>query len=277
LKLLGFLAGPKLAGGLGETVSLNLEPPRAMDNTIYVGLSRQIVLQRSLDVAANNLANVDTTGFKLEEVMASADPALPAWDMGVATPVTFTMADAVARDFSEGPLIQTGAPLDLAIEGKGFFQVSTANGPRYTRDGRLKLDPTGKLVTQAGDPVEGAGGDIVLDPTKGQVTIAPTGVISQAGQIVGQLQVVSFDDLSALTKEGTNLYSNDSNLTPTPVTGSLIRQGTVEGSNVQPIVQITRLIEIQRAYEAVTNMITATSQLSTAAIQQLGQAPAPTA
>jgi flagellar basal-body rod protein FlgF len=248
-----------------------------MDNTIFVGLSRQIVLQRALDVAANNLANVDTTGFKLEELMASADPALPAWNLGIQTPVTFAMSNGVARDFNEGPLVPTGAPLDLAIEGKGFFQISTANGPRYTRDGRFKLDPSGRIVSQTGDPVQGGGGDIVIDPLKGQVTISPTGVISQQGQIVGQLQVVSFDDLAALSKEGTNLYVNDSNLTPHPAASTLVRQGMLEGSNVQPIVQITRLIEIQRAYDAVTNMINATSQLSSTAIQQLGQASPTTA
>ena len=243
-----------------------------MDNAIYVGLSRQIVLQRSLDIAANNLANVDTTGFKLEELMMDADPALPAWDMGVQTPVTFVMSDGVARDFTEGPLSQTGGPLDVAIEGKGFFQVTTAAGPRYSRDGRFKLDPQGRLVTQDGDPVQGDGGDIVVDPVKGPVTIAPTGVISQAGQKVGALSVVTFDDLSGLTKDGASLYRNDSNLTPQPSANALVRQGMLEGSNVQPIVQITRLIEISRAYDAVTNMINSTSDLSKTAIQQLGSA-----
>jgi flagellar basal-body rod protein FlgF len=245
-----------------------------MDNTIYVGLSRQIILQRSLDIAANNLANVDTTGFKLEELMASADPAMPAWNTGISTPVTFAMSNGVARDFTEGPLTQTGGPLDVAIEGRGFFQVTTAGGPRYTRDGRFKLDPTGKLVTPDGNPVQGDGGDIVLDPTKGPVTITPTGVISQAGQRVGKLALVTFDDLSGLSKVGTSLYSNDSNLTPQPTTGAMVRQGMLEGSNVQPVVQITRLIEISRAYDAVTNMINSTAALSKTAIQQLGSATA---
>ena len=244
-----------------------------MDNTIYVGLSRQIILQRSLDIAANNLANVDTTGFKLEELMASADPAMPAWNTGIPTPVTFTMSNGVARDFTEGPLTQTGGPLDVAIEGRGFFQVSTANGPRYTRDGRFKLDPTGRLVTPDGDPIQGDGGDIVLDPTKGPVTITPTGVISQGGQKVGKLALVTFADLSGLSKAGTSLYSNDSNLTPQPAT-AMLRQGMLEGSNVQPVVQITRLIEINRAYDAVTNMINSTADLSKTAIQQLGSATA---
>ncbi len=104
----------------------------------------------------------------------------------------------------------------MAIDGKGFFQISTAAGPRYTRDGRFKLDPTGRLVTQDGDPVQGDSGDIVLDPKKGSVTIASNGDISQSGQIVGKLSVVTFDSLSALSKDGANLFRNDSNLTPSP-------------------------------------------------------------
>src|SRR5271155_2051637 len=120
-----------------------------MDNAIYVGLSRQMLLQRELDVAANNLANADTIGFKFEDMLASADKATPPTKGGVAsTPVTFVTGDGVARDYSQGPLTQTGSPLDVAINGKGFFTISTASGPRYTRDGRFSLDPTGKLVTQ---------------------------------------------------------------------------------------------------------------------------------
>ncbi|MFI4934948.1 MAG: flagellar basal-body rod protein FlgF [Caulobacterales bacterium] len=245
-----------------------------MDNAIYVGLSKQLVLQRELDIAANNLANVDTAGFKFEELMTTADPAAPASTTGIPTPVTFVADAGVARDFTQGPLSQTGSPLDLAIAGQGFFQISTANGPRYTRDGRFKLDPTGKLVTQDGDAVQGDGGDIVIDPKKGQVSISPTGVISQSGERVGKLPVVTFDDLSALSKEGNNQFSNASNLTAQPSTSAMVEQGMLEGSNVQPIVQITRLIEISRAYDAVTNMISAASDLSKTAIQQLGSTTA---
>ncbi|HUZ12681.1 MAG TPA: flagellar basal-body rod protein FlgF [Caulobacteraceae bacterium] len=242
-----------------------------MDNSIYVSLSRQITLQRELDITANNLANVDTTGFKFEELMTSADPAGPAASAGVSGPVIFVASDGVARDFTQGPLTQTGAPLDLAISGQGFFEISTSSGPRYTRDGRFKLDPTGRIVTQDGDPVQGDGGTIVIDPTKGAVSISATGIVSQAGQTVAKLALVSFADLSALSKDGSGLYSNVSNLTPTPAAGALVRQGMLEGSNVEPVVQITRLIEISRAYEAVTNLINATSALSKTAIQQLGQ------
>jgi flagellar basal-body rod protein FlgF len=243
-----------------------------MDNTIYVGLSRQMLLQRELDIAANNLANVDTAGFKLEEMMSSADPTTTAGAKVGATvvPLTFVTANGVARDYSQGPLTQTGAPLDVAIDGKGFFKITTAAGTRYTRDGRFTLDASGKLTTQAGDAVQGDGGDITLDPKKGPVSIGANGTISQAGSVVGKLAVVTFDSLAALSKDGGNLYRNDSNLTDVPATAATLKQGMLEGSNVQPITQITRLIEINRAYDAVSNMISSTGSLSNSAIQRLG-------
>lgn len=241
-----------------------------MDNAIYVGLSRQMLLQRELDIAANNLANVDTTGFKFEDMISNADPVSAQTPGRANSPVTFVAGAGVARDFTQGALTQTNAPLDVAIDGKGFFQISTASGPRYTRDGRFMLDSTGKLVTKDGDAVQGAGGDIVLDPKKGQVTVAGNGDISQAGQNVGQLQVVTFDRLSALSKDGNNLYRNDSNLTANPAPSAVLKQGMLEASNVQPITQITHLIEINRAYDAITNMMSSTSQLSTTAVQRLG-------
>ena len=243
-----------------------------MDNAIYVGLSRQITLQRALDIAANNLANTDTTGYKFEELMTGADPVMPAHSKVGSTPVTFVTANGVARDYTQGPLTQTGEPLDVAIDGKGFFQVSTADGTRYTRDGRFMLDPTGKLVTQDGDAVQGGGGDINLDPKKGPVSISATGVISQGGAVVGQMSVVNFDDLSVLSKDDNNLFEDTSNSTPQPATGALIKQGMLEGSNVQPITQITRLIEINRAYAAASDMITSTSDLSKSAVERLGSA-----
>ena len=241
-----------------------------MDNAIYVGLSRQILLQRELDIVANNLANVDTAGFKFESLMSTDDQVTTPTPGAAPTPVDFVAAAGVARDYTQGPLTQTGAPFDVAIDGKGFFTVSTAAGPRYTRDGRFKLDPTGRLVTQDGDPVQGDGGDIVLDPKKGAVAIADNGDISQAGQAVGKLSVVTFASLAALSKDGANQYRNDSNLTADPSPSASLKQGMLEGSNVQPVTQITRLIEINRAYDAIASMMASTGQLATTAVQRLG-------
>jgi flagellar basal-body rod protein FlgF len=240
-----------------------------MDNAIYVGLSRQIILERELDIAANNLANVDTVGFKFESMISNDDPVTMPTPGVTPTTVNFTADAGVARDFTQGSLTQTGAPLDVAIDGKGFFQINTAAGPRYTRDGRFRTDDSGKLVDQDGDPVDG-GGDIVLDPKKGAPTISQNGVVSQQGEIVGHISVVTFDSLSALSKDGANQYRNDSNLTATPATNPDIRQGFLEQSNVEPIRQITRLIEVNRAYDAVASMMSTTQDLSSNAVQRLG-------
>jgi flagellar basal-body rod protein FlgF len=242
-----------------------------MDNTQYVGLSRQLILQRELDVIANNVANVDTAGFKLESLMIQTDQErLPSG--GDAPPVVNFVLDAgVARDFGQGALKQTGAPLDIAIQGEGFFRISTPNGERYTRDGRFSMDSQGRLVTSTGQPVQGDGGDITIDPTKGPVKIAADGTVSQGASILGRISLVDFASLSGLSKDGDGLYRNDSNLQPTPSNSAQLQQGMVETSNVNAISQITRLIQVQRAYEAISQMVVQTGDLSKSAVDRLGR------
>jgi len=238
-----------------------------MDNAIYVGLSRQMILERELDITANNLSNVDTVGFKFESMINNDDPVTMPTLGQPPTAVNFVAGVGVARDFTQGSLTQTGAPFDLAIDGRGFFQINTADGPRYTRDGRFRMDASGALVDQDGDPVDG---NIVVDPKKGAVTISPNGVVSQSGQQVGKIAVYNFDSLAALSKDGNNQYRNDSNLTPTAAPNAQVRQGFLEQSNVEPIRQITRLIEINRAYDAVANMMSSAQDLSDSAVERLG-------
>src|SRR5262249_32849812 len=145
-----------------------------------------------------------------------------------------------------------------------------ANGERYTRDGAFTMDAQGQIVTAAGDPVLGEGGPINLDPLKGQPNISADGTISQQGQVVGKIGLVNFASLSALSKEGSGLYANNTNIQPQPVTAQ-IRQGMLEQSNVQPITQITRLIEVSRAYESISQMMDQTAQLSSSAVDRLGK------
>jgi flagellar basal-body rod protein FlgF len=247
-----------------------------MDNTMYVGLSKQILLQRELDIVANNLANVDTTGFKVEEMVDATDPASPAMSVGVTQPVQFAVANGVARDFTQGGLTQTNAPLDLAISGSGFFQVQTASGPRFTRDGRFATNAQSQLVTQNGDPVlDASGSPISINPQGSPPVIGRDGTITQTvagqtgAQVVGKVGVVTFPDLSALSKQGDGLYSLTTNQAPQPATGAVIQQGMLEGSNVQPIIQITDMIRINRAYEMVSQLLTSTADLSSTALQQI--------
>lgn len=243
-----------------------------MDNALYVGLSRQMTLRRELDIVANNIANANTTGFKVEELMVRTEPARPARTAGGSYPVKFVLDDGVARDFGQGALTQTGGDFDVAIEGQGFLKVSTAGGERYTRDGRLTMNPEGKLVTQNGQPVlDEGGGEILIDPLRGPVTIAKDGTMSQGAELIGKLGVVRPVDLASFRKDGDNLYRNTTNEAPQQVTAAVVHQGMLEASNVQSITQITKLIEVSRAYESVAKMMDQTSELSRSAVERMGK------
>ena len=243
-----------------------------MENAAYVALSRQMTLRRELDIVANNIANADTTGFKVEQLLVGAEVGQRARNHGVRPSASFVLDQGIGRDFGQGALSQTGRTLDFAIEGEGaFFTVQTAQGEAYTRDGAFTLDPEGRLTTEAGHPVLGDGGEIVLDPALGAVSVAEDGTITQDGQVVGALNVVRFDVLSVLQKGGDGLYRNTSNATPMAANDVQIRQGMLEGSNVNTILEITNLIEISRAYERASKMIENQHDLSKRAVERLGR------
>jgi len=243
-----------------------------MDNALFVGLSRQVVLRREMDIIANNIANADTSGFKVESLMARAEPKSPAFTLGGPKPVKFVVADGVARDYSQGSFNRTDAPLDMAIEGEGFFRVSGLDGERYTRDGRFRTDEGGRLVTNAGLPVlDDGGGEILIDPERGPVSIAADGTISQGSERVAKVGVVTFESLSVLEKTGDNLLRNSSNLDPQPAQEARVRQGMLEGSNVKPVLEITRMIEVSRAYESMARMMDSTGDLSRRAVERMGR------
>lgn len=242
-----------------------------MNTALYVGLSRQETLQRALDIVANNIANADTAGFKLEQLMVQAEDATP--PAPDAPSIAYVLDRGLVRDFSPGALEATGGAFDVAIDGDGFLQVQTAEGVRYTRDGRLAVNAKNQLVSRAGDPVLGDGGrPIILDPTRGDPSIAKDGAISQGAIPVGRLSAVRFVDLSRLSKTSNNLYAAPADMVSAPATDSQLRQGVVERSNVKPVVEITNLIEITRAYERVSKMMEQTGDLSSRAIERLGRA-----
>ena len=243
-----------------------------MDNALYVGLSRQMVLRREMDIVANNIANADTSGFKVESLMTKEQPASPAFTLQGPKPVKFVSANGVARDFGQGGLHRTDAPLDLGIEGQGFFKINTAEGERYTRDGRFRTDDLGRLTTQAGQTVmDEGGGEITLNLQKGQITIAQDGTVSQGDERVGKVGVYKFDTLSVLEKTGDNMLANTSNSQPAPAIDAKVRQGMLEESNVKPILEITRMIEVSRAYEQTTQMMQSEFELSRNSVARLGK------
>jgi flagellar basal-body rod protein FlgF len=243
-----------------------------MDNALFVGLSRQMILRREMEIIANNIANMDTTGFKMESMMQKTDPAEPAVTLGGPRPVKFVAPDGVARDFGQGALIKTGGELDMSIEGKGFFQIQTPQGPRFTRDGRFTTDPTGRLVTQAGHAVlDASGGEIAIDMEKGQVAVGADGTLTQGIEQVGKVGMFAFANPGALEKAGDNLFRNASNLTPNPATEARLRQGHLESSNVKPVLEITRMVEVSRAYEQTAKMMDSEAELARRTVERLGR------
>jgi flagellar basal-body rod protein FlgF len=243
-----------------------------MENASYVGLSRQIVLRREMDIIANNIANSDTAGFKTESLLQRVEPKAPAFTLQGPKPVKFVIADGVARDFAQGALRKTDGPFDLGLEGRGFFRVQTAEGERFTRDGRFRTDEIGRLTTQGGSPVlDEGGGEITVDPDLGAINVGVDGTITQGGERIGKVAVVDFEDLSVLEKRGDNLYQNTSNAVPQAAAEARVRQGMLEGSNVQPILEITRMIEVQRAYESMARMMDANADLSRRTVERMGR------
>jgi flagellar basal-body rod protein FlgF len=243
-----------------------------MDNALYVGLSRQMILRKEMDIIANNIANMDTTGFKVESMMQKTDPAAPAVTLGGPRPVKFVAPDGVARDFGQGALTKTGGELDMAIEGQGFFQVQTPQGVRFTRDGRFTTDPAGRLVTQAGNPVlDASGGEIVIDMEKGALQVGADGSLSQGQEQVGKVGMFAFANAGALEKSGDNLFRNASNLQATPAAEAKLRQGHLEGSNVKPVLEMTRMVEVSRAYESTAKLMDSEFDLSRRAVERLGR------
>ncbi|WP_339913704.1 flagellar basal-body rod protein FlgF [uncultured Brevundimonas sp.] len=243
-----------------------------MENATYIGLSRQMTLRRELDIVANNIANADTTGFKVEQLLVGEEIGARARNDNVRPGVSFVLDNGVGRNFGQGPLRQTSRPLDFAIEGEGtFFKLKDGSGEAYTRDGAFTLDPEGRLTTQGGVPVLGDGGEIMLNPALGEIAVAADGTISQNGRPAGKLSVVRFDALGAIEKSGDGLYRNASNAVAVDATDAQIRQGMLEGSNVNSILEITNLIEVSRAYESITRMIEQTTELSKRAVERLGR------
>jgi flagellar basal-body rod protein FlgF len=253
-----------------------------MENTLLVGLSRQMVLERQMDVVANNVANVNTNGYKADKSLFQEYLRTGAREdnfIGSDRAVSFVLDRGSYRDFTQGPAEQTKNPLDVAIDGGGFLVVQTAAGERYTRDGGLQINNQGQLVTANGDAVLGTNGPIVFQPTDHDIAIASDGNISvveginRTDSVRGKLRLVSFADAQQLLKEGSNLYSAG-NAAAQPDTASRVRQGFVEKSNVSSVAEMSRMIEVTRTYTQIANMLQQQSDLHKSAIDKLADVPA---
>ena len=245
-----------------------------IENAQLIGLSRQIALQRQMDVVANNIANLNTTGFKAEQILFE-DFLMP-----VARHNDFPRPDqtlhyvqdwATMHDLSAGAVLQTGNALDLALNGEGFFAVQTAGGERYTRAGAFQLDNTGTLVDLSGNPVLGEGGPIRFSGEETGIAIAADGTVSSSAGAKGKLRLVEFANPQALRREGANLFSGTG---ATPATTTGVMQGFVERSNVSGVSEMAEMIRVNRAYETVANLSRQQDDMRREAIQRLGDANA---
>ncbi len=242
-----------------------------MHNSLLVGLTAQMTLRRNMEIVSNNLANVSTSGFK-RETPAFEEHLVPVdAESAQLRKVSFVRDWGVIRDMTDGPLQQTGAPLDVSVEGEGFLVVRTPDGERFTRDGNLKLDASGKIVNSNGFPVLSDGGEITIPQGETSIRIGQDGTVSTTQGPAGKIRIVSLPNAS-LRKEGFNLYRSDEQ--PAPATGARLIQGAIERSNVQPVVEMTRMIEIMRAYQHSTETLNATDDIIRRAVQRLGDVKA---
>jgi flagellar basal-body rod protein FlgF len=241
-----------------------------MDNASLVSLSYQLAAFRSMDAIANNLANVSTPGFKREDIKFEEllQHVQPAEDQSAPQTLSFVRDAGVNRDLSDGRLENTGAPFDIAINGKGFFAVQTAAGERYTRNGHFTLNADGIIVTEQGDPLLGDGGPITVTADDGDVSVGPDGTVSGKQGQMAKIRIVDFANERAMTKNGASLYSTTQ--TAVPAANATLKQGMIESSNVQPVVEISRMIEMMRCYEAVSSLSKSTDDLKRQAIEKLG-------
>ena len=255
-----------------------------MDNSQLVGLSRQMVLKRHLDVVANNIANMNTTGFKADNMMFEehlASAARATHTNGKLTNVSFVHDRGIWRDFSQGAVQATGNPLDIALVGEGFLTVQTPDGERYTRSGSLQIAANGQLVNNDGFAVLGENGPITFQQTDRNVAISKDGriTVTEGSNTItegfrGKLRVVRFAQPQTLQKDGLCNFVAPAGTIAQPVTNVNIQQAVLEKSNINAVLEMTRLIDITRTYTQIATMLQQQHELRHNAIQQLAEVPA---
>jgi len=228
-----------------------------MDSGYYAAMTGLVARTQALDTAAGNLANAQTPGYRAErEYFRSALLGPDAMDSQLGRTVNnFGLLGGDQLSMAQGALTATGNPLDLAISGEGFFQVQTANGLRYTRDGGFHRSQTGQLVTEAGEPVlSSAGRSIQLPP--GEVTVGADGVVSVAGGAVASVGVYTFPKSVQMTPEGANRYVAPQGVEPALSKKSEIHQGAIEAANQDVIQGSLDMIVMQRQAEMMQKALT---------------------
>lgn len=242
-----------------------------IENAQLISLSRQMALQRQMDVVANNMANINTSGFKAENILFEE------YVMPVARnrdfqrldqPLSYVQDWTTVHDLSAGAMVQTGNELDVALSGDGFFAIETPAGERWSKSGSFQINANGTLVDLNGNAVLGEGGPIQFGPEETGILIAADGSISTSQGPKGRLRLVEFADPQELTREGSNLFAGG---TPVAATETRTMQGFVERSNVSGVSEMAEMIRVTRAYESAASMTQRQDEMRRTAIQRLGE------
>ncbi len=264
---------------------------------LYTAAAGALVAQMDVDTIANNLANVSTAGFKRTLMQVQSNESMGIYrvqtDPGTTPGTTVpgkSVSDYVGQlgsgshvydtpaDYEQGSLQQTGAPLDMAISGPGFFTIATANGIRYTRDGNFSRNPQGQLVTANGDLVLSTNGPITIpdgrvsvDDTTGTISVVDPNSPASTAVPVATLRMTEFGNLNGLRPEGSNLFVDGGTASPVNGTQSSITQGYLEASNANVITSMVGLITAQQTFDANTKMIQTQDTMNSEAITSVGQ------
>ncbi len=240
-----------------------------MSTGTYVAISAQVAMERRLEAIANNIANVNTAGYRAVGVRFSAELQQAGQDQ-----VSFASPGETYVVRNQGPISHTGNSLDVAVDGNGWFGLETPEGTIYTRDGRFHMTANGDLQSVNGYGVQDSGGSpITLDPSGGPVQIAENGAVSQGGKRLGVIGLFTLPADATLTRHDNSAVISDKQADPVEdMTANSIRQGYVEGSNVNPILEMTKLIEASRAFDQASTLISQNDQVSEEAIKTLAPA-----
>lgn len=243
-----------------------------MQSEPYVALSAQLALNRRLTSLAINVANINTIGYRATGITFHTYLANTGGADNINESIAYATPGTTFISRAHGPLIETGNPLDVAVRGNGWFAIQTPLGTAYTRDGRMRMEPDGELKTIDGHPILDAGGaPIVLNPNGGPPTITRDGMITQNGRQLGAIGLFEIPANAKVTR-----YENSALFSKKPATPVLdfnangIIQRHLEGSNVNPVLEMAKLMQINRAFDNITNAAQLSSNTLTEAVKTLG-------
>jgi flagellar basal-body rod protein FlgF len=225
-----------------------------MKNPTYIGLSLQVALQRKMDVIANNMANMNTAGFKAQRVMFQSYMMPKNGTVTATDQMTMVSDYGTYRDTRPGAIQVTNNPLDIALSGEGYISVQGPSGTLYSRGGSMAISNDGTLVDQGGHPLlDESGSPIVVQQDDKEINISQDGVVSARRGEIGKRGVFKFDRQNCLKPIGSGLYQTSEPALADPDTQ--VKQGALEGANVEPVSEMTQMIDVQRSYETIAKLM----------------------